>query len=140
MFKNKKVTSSSSILDIKKEEVLNKPTYKECLMKGVDPLDGEYIDWKLDEKFEEISPQWKKDIKEEILKEVKMEMNEKFEELKKEYNTKFDISFSDEDIMEIGGHGKSQKNNKKEYMVLNVSRDYFRKIVILYRVGLICKD
>jgi hypothetical protein len=35
-----------------------------------------------------------------------MEMNEKFEELKKEYNAKFDISFSDEDIMEIGGHGK----------------------------------
>jgi hypothetical protein len=30
----------------------------------------------LDEKFEEISQQWKKDIKEEILNEVKMEMNE----------------------------------------------------------------
>jgi hypothetical protein len=39
--KNKKVLASSSILDIKKEEVLNKPTYKLCLMKGVDPLDGE---------------------------------------------------------------------------------------------------
>jgi hypothetical protein len=50
-----------------------------------------------------------KDIKEEILKEVKMEMNEKFEELKKEYNAKFDISFSDEDIMEIGGHGQKSK-------------------------------
>jgi putative sterol carrier protein len=58
----------------------------------------------LDEKFKEISPQWKKDMKVEILKEVKMEMNEKFEELNKEYNAKFDISFSDEDIMEIGGH------------------------------------
>jgi hypothetical protein len=75
-------------------------------MKGVDPLDGEYIDWKLDKKFEEISPQWKKDIKEEILKEVKMEINEKFEELKKEYNAKFDISFSDEDIMKIGRQGQ----------------------------------
>jgi hypothetical protein len=41
-------------------------------MKGVDPLDGEYIDCKLDEKFEAISPQWKKDIKEEILKVVKI--------------------------------------------------------------------
>jgi hypothetical protein len=52
----------------------------------------------------------KKDIKEEILKEVKIKMNENFEELKKEYNAKFDISFSDEDIMEIGGHGqKSEK-------------------------------
>jgi hypothetical protein len=47
----------------------------------------------------------KKDIKEEIIKEVKMEMNENFEKLKKEYNAKFDISFSDEDIIEIGGHG-----------------------------------
>jgi hypothetical protein len=45
-------------------------------MNGMDPLDGEYIDWKLDEKFEEISPQWKKDIKEEILKEVNIELNE----------------------------------------------------------------
>jgi hypothetical protein len=48
-------------------------------MKGVDPLDGEYIDWKLDKKIEE---------------------------LKKEYNAKFDISFSDEDIMKIGGQGQ----------------------------------
>jgi hypothetical protein len=59
--------------------------------------------------FKKISPQRKKDIKEEILKEVKMEMNEKFEELKKEYNVKFDISFSDEDIMEIGGHGQKSE-------------------------------
>jgi hypothetical protein len=73
-------------------------------MKGVDPLDGEYIDWKLHEKFEKIPPQWRKDIKDEILKEVKMEMNENFEELKKEYNAKFDISFLDEDIMKIGRH------------------------------------
>jgi hypothetical protein len=78
-------------------------------MKGVDPLDSEYIDCKLEEKFKEISPLWKKDIKEEILKEVKMEMNEKFEELKKEYNAKFDISFSDEDIIEIGGHGQKSE-------------------------------
>jgi DNA modification methylase len=56
MSKNKKVSASSSILDIKKE-VLNKPTYKECLMNGVDLLDGEYIDWKLDKKIEVISPQ-----------------------------------------------------------------------------------
>jgi hypothetical protein len=50
-----------------------------------------------------------KDIKEEILKEVKIEMNEKFEELNKEYIVKFDISFSDGDIMEIGGHGQKSE-------------------------------
>jgi hypothetical protein len=59
---------------------------------------------KVGQKIDVISPQWKKHIKEEILKEVKMEMNDKFEELKKEYNAKFDISFLDEDIMDIGGH------------------------------------
>jgi hypothetical protein len=44
MFKNKKISAFSSILYIKKEEGLNKPTYKECPMKNVDHLDGEYID------------------------------------------------------------------------------------------------
>jgi hypothetical protein len=69
MTKNKKVSSSSSLLNIKKS--LNKPSYKECIMKAVDPLDSEYIDWKLEEKFKIISSQWKIDIKEEILMEVK---------------------------------------------------------------------
>jgi hypothetical protein len=32
-------------------------------MKGMDPLDSVYIDWKLDDKFEEISPQCKKILK-----------------------------------------------------------------------------
>jgi hypothetical protein len=36
-------------------------------------------------------------------------MNKKIEELKKEYNAKCDISFSDEDIMEIGGHGQKSE-------------------------------
>jgi hypothetical protein len=27
------------------------------------PLDGEYVDWKLDKKFDVISPQWKKILK-----------------------------------------------------------------------------
>jgi hypothetical protein len=32
-------------------------------MEGVDSLDGEYIDWKLDEKIDVISPQWKNILK-----------------------------------------------------------------------------
>jgi hypothetical protein len=40
---------------------------------------------------------------------VKIEMNENFEELKKEYNVKFDILFSDDDIMEIDGHEQKSK-------------------------------
>lgn len=103
--KNKKVISTSSLVDIKKD-ILDKPTYKECLMKGVDPLDGSYIDWKIEEKFELIYPQWKKEFKEDILKEVRKELNDKFEEMKKAYDQKFEITLSDEDIMDIGGHAQ----------------------------------
>ena len=73
-------------------------------MKGVDPLDGSYIDWKIEEKFELIYPQQKKEFKNEILKEVKKEMHDKFEEIKKACDKKFKISLFDEDIMDIGGH------------------------------------
>jgi hypothetical protein len=66
--------------------IIKKPTYKECLMKEVDPLDGQYIDMKIDERFKELYPEWKKDIKEEVLKEVQKEMAEKFEKMKKEYD------------------------------------------------------
>uniref|UniRef100_A0A0A9G5S1 Uncharacterized protein n=1 Tax=Arundo donax TaxID=35708 RepID=A0A0A9G5S1_ARUDO len=51
-------------LKIRDDRPSRKPTYKESLIKGIDPLDGEYIDFKLKKKFETISPQWKKDIKE----------------------------------------------------------------------------
>jgi hypothetical protein len=81
-------------------------------MNDVDLLDGEYIYiyiLEVGRKFEVISPQWKKDVKEEIIKEIKMEMNEKIEDLKKEYNAKFDISFSDEDIMDVGGYGQKSE-------------------------------
>lgn len=62
-----------------------KPTYKECLLKEVDPLDGEYIDQKIEEKFEQIYPEWKKEIKHEVYREVKEEITEEFNKLKKEY-------------------------------------------------------
>jgi hypothetical protein len=45
---------------------VNTPTKikAECLVKGVDPLEGEYIDLKLEIKFENIYPEWKKNINE----------------------------------------------------------------------------
>ena len=43
-------------------------------------------------------------MKEEILEELRKEMNNKFEEMKKAYDERLDISFSDEDIMDIAGH------------------------------------
>ena len=91
---------------MKKKCTPNYASYKECLEKGVDALDGEYIDWKINENFEEISPQWKKNMKEEILEELKKDTNKKFEEMKKAYE---DIQFSDEDIMDIVGHGQVPK-------------------------------
>lgn len=104
--KNKKAPENPYCSNIKNEGSSQKPTYKECLTKGVDPLDGEYIDWKIIEKFEEASPQIKKELKEEILKELKKEMNDKFEEMKKAYDEKFEVSFSDVDTMDLGGHGQ----------------------------------
>ena len=46
------------------------------MVKGVDPLDNEYIDLKIEEKFENIYPEWKKQIKAEVLKEVQKELDE----------------------------------------------------------------
>ena len=96
----------------------SKKSYKECLLKGVDPLDGEYIDWKLEEKFEKISPEWKKELKEEILSELRKDLTEKFDNMKEKYDDKYDMNnFFDEDKMETGsfeekvdirGHGQEE--------------------------------
>ena len=59
-------------------------------MKGVDPLDGEYIDLKIDEKMEEARNTIKVEIKEVVLKELQVEFYEKFHNLKKEYEGKFE--------------------------------------------------
>jgi len=100
-------TKESGGIKIKEEgSKTMKMSYKECLTKGIDPLDGEYIDWKLDEKFELIAPEWKKEIKEDILKEVKKEIKEKIEEFQKSYEDKIANSFLDEDLMDIAGHGQ----------------------------------
>lgn len=50
------------------------------------------------------SPQLKKELKEEILKELKM--IDKFEEIKKFYDEEFDVSFSDVDTVDMGSHGQ----------------------------------
>nr|ABG66247.1 retrotransposon protein, putative, Ty3-gypsy subclass [Oryza sativa Japonica Group] len=104
--KGKKTSEIPIKMTIKEEGFFKKPTYKECLTKGVDPLDGEYIDWKIIEKFEEASPQLKKELKEEILKELKQEMDQKFEQIKKAVDEKLEVSFSDLDTMDLGGHGQ----------------------------------
>ncbi len=64
---------------------------------------------KIEEKFESVAPEWKKDIKEEILNEIRKEFNAKFEEIKKSYEEKYEIPFLDEDIMDIAGHGQNPK-------------------------------
>nr|ABA99251.1 hypothetical protein LOC_Os12g40640 [Oryza sativa Japonica Group] len=104
--KGKKTPEIPIKTTIKEEGYSKKPTYKECLTKGVDPLDGEYIHWKIIEKFEEASPQLKKELKEEILKELKQEMDQKFEQMKKAVDEKLEVSFSDLDTMDLGGHGQ----------------------------------
>ena len=75
-------------------------------MKSTEPLDGEYIDLKINENFEESQKLLKEVLKEEILNELRLEFDEKFEELKKEYDTKYDFNLSEDDHMDIAGHGQ----------------------------------
>ena len=107
--RNLKIEESSSKYE--KEDISPKyKTYKECLVKGVDPLDGEYIDMKIDEKWEDTSKVWKEELKMElkgeILKEIRLEINTRFEDIKKECDTKNDFHLSDDDHMDIAGHGQ----------------------------------
>ena len=50
----------------------------------------------------------KKELKEEILKELRHKINEKFEEIKKECDQKyyFNLLYDDDDHMDIAGHGQ----------------------------------
>lgn len=76
----------------KEEESPKYDSYKQCLVKGVDPLDGEYIDQKIDEKMEEAKNSIIAEIKEQVLREVRVEVTEKIYELKNQYEeelTKF---------------------------------------------------
>ena len=65
-------------------------SYKECLIKGMDPLDSEHIDMKIDEKMEEARNIIIGEIKEVVLRELRVELYERFHKLKKENNEKFD--------------------------------------------------
>jgi hypothetical protein len=71
------------------------------------------------EKLESITLQWKKDLKEEILQEIRSEIDEKFENItedyeeniKKDYEAKMNIQISnddnednDDEILDIRGH------------------------------------
>lgn len=72
------ISSSSNTKNVKEETLILKkvkeeesPKYqtcKDCLVKGVDPLDSEYIDLKINETLEDTSKLWKEELKEEILK------------------------------------------------------------------------
>jgi len=66
MAKNKGIMQQNTPINTK-EEGSNKPSYKKSSQKEIDPLDGEYLDWKIIEKFESISPEWKKEIKGQII-------------------------------------------------------------------------
>ncbi|KAJ1264741.1 hypothetical protein BS78_08G024500 [Paspalum vaginatum] len=93
--------------EIKENRIPKKCISKECPNKGMDPMDGQYTDMKIVQKFEILSPEWKKNIKEKIMIELKRELYNKFEEMNREYDSKMDISLSgNEDIDDIGGHGQ----------------------------------
>ena len=95
---------ASSSKKVKNEDSPKYHSYKECLQKGVDPLDGEYIDLKIDEKMEETKNIIKEELKEVILRELQIEFYEKFENLKKEYeflnDDNYDVNMQDSQIPE----------------------------------------
>lgn len=120
---------------VKEEPSSSQTTYKQVLEKGIDPLDGEYIDLKIEEKIENIAPKWKKDIKESIVKELKKgiiketmdikkeikeklkeqvsqitkEIKDNFEKFKEEYDAKFDIPILEEDEpMDTSNHSQNE--------------------------------
>ena len=103
-----------------REEGSSRPhTYKEAVKKDIDPLNEEYVNTKIKEKLETMTLQWKQDIKEEILQEIKGEIDAKFENImkdyevniKKDYESKMNIQISDYDenddeMLDIHGHGQ----------------------------------
>jgi len=106
-------------LNIREDEPSRPHTYKEVVKKEIDPLNEEYVNTKMKEKLESITIQWKKDIKEEILQEIRGEIDENFENImkdyeeniKKDYESKMNIQISDDDknddeMLDIRGHGQ----------------------------------
>ena len=84
-------------------------------------MNEEYVNTKMKEKLESITLRWKKDIKEEILQEIRGEIDEKFknimkdyeENIKKDYESKMNIQISDDDndenddeMLDIHSHGQ----------------------------------
>ncbi|WVZ63862.1 hypothetical protein U9M48_013460 [Paspalum notatum var. saurae] len=87
------------------KEMAKKATYKDCLTKEVDPMDGQYIKMKIAQKFEMICPEWKKTLKEKIMMELKGKLYNKFEEFKRDFDAKIEISLSgSEENDDTAGH------------------------------------
>ena len=61
--------------NIREEGPSRVSTYKEVVKKDIDSLNEEYVNTKIKEKLESMTLQWKKDIKEEILQEIRGEID-----------------------------------------------------------------
>ena len=89
-------------------------TYKDIVKNEVEVSNEEYIEKRIKEKLDSTIPQLKKDMKEEIMREVRHEIEEDFEyikkdyeeNIKKDYDLKMNIPISDDDMLDIGGHGQ----------------------------------
>ena len=91
------------------------PTYKDVVKK--EASNEEYVEKKVKETLDSIILQLKKDIKEEIWQEVKHEIKENIdsikkdyeENIKKDYESKMNMPISDDDMLDIRGHGQQQE-------------------------------
>jgi hypothetical protein len=106
------------------------PTYKDVVKRETQWLNDEIIEKKLKEKLEAIIPQLKKNIMEEVLQEVRHDINGKFESIhqdyeenikrdyeeyiKKDYESKINMQISDDNnddmlddnMLDTHGHGQ----------------------------------
>jgi len=109
------VKTNLPVINIREDGPSRMPTYKDAVKK--EASNEEYVEKKIKEKLDSIIPQLKKDIKEEIWQEVKHEIKENFdaikkdyeENIKKDYESKMNMPISDDDMLDIRGHGQQQE-------------------------------
>ena len=99
-------------INIKEEGPSKIPTYKVVVKK--EASNEEYVEKKIKERLDSIIPQLKKDIKEEVWQEVKHKIKENIDSIKKDYEknikkdyeSKMNMPISDDDMLDIRGHGQ----------------------------------
>ncbi|KAG2657455.1 hypothetical protein PVAP13_1KG280608 [Panicum virgatum] len=112
--KSNEIKTNLPGINIREDGPSRIPTYKDAVKK--EASNEEYVEKKIKERLDSIIPQLKKDIKKEIWQEVKHEIKKNFDAIKKDYEenikkdceSKMNMPISDDDMLDIRGHGQQQ--------------------------------